>query len=60
MSIVKANEKEVMENLWSNLDFDDPQVFHDPKRMSIGSVWVFDVIPKVYCDTSIFYGLVSC
>ena len=32
-------EKEVMENFkWSNLDFEDLQVFDEPKEMSIGSM----------------------
>ena len=34
----------------------DPQLFYDPKEISIGSM-DFDN-PKVYSDTSIFYGLV--
>ena len=39
MSIVKEIKKEEIENLkWSNLDFDDPQVFDDPMGMSIGSM----------------------
>ena len=37
-------------------EFDDLQVFHDPKGISIGSM-DFDN-PKVYGDTSIFDGLV--
>ena len=36
--------------------FDDPQVFDDPNRISIGSM-DFDN-PKVYGDTSITDGLV--
>ena len=39
-------------------EFDDPQLFDDSKENSIESM-DFDN-PKVYCDTSIFYGLVSC
>ena len=37
-------------------EFDDPQVFDDPKGISIGSM-DFDN-PKVYGYTSIFDGLV--
>ena len=37
-------------------EFNDPQVFDDPKGISIGSM-DFDN-PKVYGDTSIFDGLV--
>ena len=38
-------------------EFDDPQLFDDPKENSIGSM-DFDN-PKVYGDTSIFDGLVE-
>ena len=37
-------------------EFDDPQVFDEPKGISIGSM-DFDN-PKVYGDTAIFDGLV--
>ena len=39
--------------------FDDPQVFDDPNRISIGSMdnMIYGN-PKVYGDTSIFDGLV--
>ena len=38
--------------------FDDPQVFQDPKGISIGSMDLNN--PKVDDDTSIFDGLVYC
>ena len=38
-------------------EFNDPQVFDDPKGISIESMY-FD-IPKVYGDTSIFDDLVG-
>ena len=44
-------------DLYGPKEFDDPQVFDDPKGISIGSM-NFDN-PKVYGDTSIFNGLVS-
>ena len=39
-------------------EFYDPQLFDDPREISIESM-DFDN-PKVYCNTSIFYGLISC
>ena len=38
-------------------EFDDPQVFNDPKGILIGSM-DYDV-PKVYGETSIFDSLVE-
>ena len=43
-------------DLYGPKEFDDPQVFDDPKGISIGSM-NFDN-PKVYGDTSIFDGLI--
>ena len=40
------------------IQFDDPQVFDDPKELSIGSMDFYN--PKFYGDISIFDGLVSC
>ena len=43
--------------LFLMIQFDDPQVFDDPKELSIGSMDFYN--PKFYGDTSIFDGLVS-
>ena len=46
------------QNVLSNesMEFDDPQVFDDPKGISIGGMNFNN--PKLYGDTSIFIGLV--
>ena len=43
-------------DLYGPKEFDDPQVFDDPKGISIGSMDVDN--PKVYGDIPIFDGLV--
>ena len=43
--------------LFLMIQFDDPQVFDDPKELSIGSMDFYN--PNFYGDTSIFDGLVS-